>query len=226
MRKSLFGSTDLRPGLAVKDWQRMESRNKNATRERIIESAMHAFAEQGYHDTSMDDIVRRSGFSKGGIYFHFPGKEALFYALVNRLADALEAAARSSIEQERGAVARVDAALQTLLGMISRHPRLAGVVLVSGQGLGPSLDSHLVKLHERFARFIKEYLDKAVGDGSIAAVETEVVAYAWLGAIKQIVVRWLRERNPDSLERVVPALRVLLLRSIGIEVPDSGKHAR
>ena len=110
--------------------------------------------------------------------------------------------------------------------MISRHPRLAGVVLVSGQGLGPSLDSHLVKLHERFARFIKEYLDKAVGDGSIAAVETEVVAYAWLGAIKQIVVRWLRERNPDSLERVVPALRVLLLRSIGIEVPDSGKHAR
>ena len=73
----------------------MESRNKNATRERIIESAMHAFAEQGYHDTSMDDIVRRSGFSKGGIYFHFPGKEALFYALVNRLADALEAAARS-----------------------------------------------------------------------------------------------------------------------------------
>lgn len=208
------------------DWQRTESRDKNLTRERIIESAMQAFAEQGYHDTSMDDIVRRSGFSKGAIYFHFPGKEALFYALVSRLADALEAAARSSIEHERGAVARVDAALQTLLGMISRHPRLARVALVSGGGLGPSLDSHLMKLDERFARFIKEYLDKAVGDGSIPALETDIVAHAWLGAIKEIVVRWLRARNRDPLQRVIPALRVLLLRSIGIEVSGSGKAVK
>lgn len=207
----------------MKDWQGTESRDKSLTRERIIESAMQAFAEQGYHDTSMDDIVRRSGFSKGAIYFHFPGKEALFYALVSRLADALEAAARSSIEQERGAVARVDAALQTLLGMISRHPRLARVVLVSGGGLGPSLDAHLTKLHERFARFIKEYLDRAVLDGSIAAIETEVVAYAWLGAIQEIVIRWLRGRDRGPLERVMPALRVLLLRSIGIEVSGSDK---
>ncbi|MBI2358723.1 MAG: TetR/AcrR family transcriptional regulator [Deltaproteobacteria bacterium] len=208
------------------DWQRTETRDKNLTRERIIESAMRAFAEQGYHDTSMDDIVRRSGFSKGAIYFHFPGKEALFYALVSRLADALEAAARSSIEQERGAVARVDAALQTLLGMISRHPRLARVVLASGGGLGPSLDPHLMKLHERFARFIKEYLDKAVQDGSLAAIDTEVVAYAWLGAIKEIVIRWLRARNRDPLERVICALRVLLLRSIGIEVSGAGKAGK
>jgi len=130
-------------------------RNKEVTRERIIEAATEAFAEQGYHDTSMDDIVRRAGISKGAIYFHFPGKEALFFTLVERLADVLERSARKSISRESSGMARVDATLKTLLEMLSKHQGLAKVVLLGGAGLGPSLDRRLLKLHERFARFIK-----------------------------------------------------------------------
>jgi TetR/AcrR family transcriptional regulator, fatty acid metabolism regulator protein len=204
----------------------MENRNKELTRERIVESATEAFAEHGYHDTSMDDIVRRSGFSKGAIYFHFPGKEALFSSLVERLADALEESARASIDKERGAVARVDAALQAMLSMIGRHRGLARVVLVSGAGLGPAVDSHLAKLHERFARFIKGYLDTAAADGSLPPIDTEIVARAWLGAIKEIVTRWLRAGDAASLERAVPELRALLLRSIGVEVDVSGNTGK
>lgn len=208
-------------GLRVKEARRDDIRSKELTRERILDSAMQAFAERGYHDTSMDDIVRAAGLSKGGIYFHFPGKESLFFALVNRLADALESSARLSIEQEHGAVGRVDAALQTMLGMLSRHRRLAKVVLIGGGGLGPSIDVHLIKLHERFARFIKEYLDRAVADASIPPIETEVAAYAWLGAINEIVIRWLHTGDPDPLEKAIPQLRALLLRSIGAEVSVS-----
>lgn len=204
----------------------MENRNKELTRERIVESATEAFGEHGYHDTSMDEIVRRSGFSKGAIYFHFPGKEALFSALVERLADALEESARASVDKERGAVARVDAALQAMLGMIARHRGLARVVLVSGGGLGAVVDSHLAKLHERFARFIKEYLDGAAADGSVPRIDTEIVAHAWLGAIKEIVTRWLRAGGEAPLEKAVPELRALLLRSIGVEVPASGNAGK
>jgi len=199
-------------------------RNKVVTRERIMQTATDAFAESGYHDTSMDDIVRRAGLSKGAIYFHFPGKEALFLSLVGRLADVLENSARKSIAEKQGAVARVDATLKTILDMLSRHRGLAKVVLIGGAGLGPSLDRRLLELHERFAGFIKEYLDKAVADGSIEPVETEVVAYAWLGAINEIVVRWLCAGKPDPLEQAIPHLRALLLRSIGVDPNKSERH--
>src|SRR5690349_13998992 len=47
-------------------------------RERILDAAFHAFATRGYRDTAVDDIAGAAETSKGGIYFHFPTKEAIF----------------------------------------------------------------------------------------------------------------------------------------------------
>lgn len=192
-------------------------RDKESTRERIVESAMEAFARDGYHRTSMDDIVRRAGLSKGAIYFHFPSKESLFFSLVETLADKLEASVRDSIDQVRGAATRVDAALGALLKMLSRHRRLARVVLLSAGGLGRSMDLRLMKFHERFAGLIKEYLDRAVADGSVPGMDTRLVAYAWLGAINEVVIHWLHSGDREPFEEMLPGLRTLLLRSIGLE---------
>jgi AcrR family transcriptional regulator len=53
---------------------------KHATRERILQSAQELFSEKGFHGTSMDDIVEKSGMSKGAIYGHFESKDALIMA--------------------------------------------------------------------------------------------------------------------------------------------------
>ena len=50
-------------------------------REQILAAAMTCFARQGYHATSMDDVVRESGLSVGAIYSYFASKEDLFLAL-------------------------------------------------------------------------------------------------------------------------------------------------
>ncbi|MCL6643180.1 MAG: TetR/AcrR family transcriptional regulator, partial [Candidatus Bipolaricaulota bacterium] len=65
-------------------------RDKELTRERILEAAEKLFAEKGFHETAMDEIVRTAKVSKGGVYFHFPSKEELFFALLDKLADALQ----------------------------------------------------------------------------------------------------------------------------------------
>jgi len=50
-------------------------------RAQILAAAMACFARQGYHATSMDDVVRESGLSVGAIYSYFPSKEDLFLAI-------------------------------------------------------------------------------------------------------------------------------------------------
>lgn len=50
-------------------------------REKIFEAALEVCAEHGYHGTRMDEIVRRAGVSKGGLYHHFEGKRDLFLQL-------------------------------------------------------------------------------------------------------------------------------------------------
>lgn len=48
------------------------------TRTRILEAAARVFAEKGYHETRMDDIVAAADSSKGSLYFHFANKEEIF----------------------------------------------------------------------------------------------------------------------------------------------------
>jgi AcrR family transcriptional regulator len=56
-------------------------RKGEATRARIIEAAYSLFMEQGYHGTSMRQIVDRAGSTIGGIYAHFAGKESIWEAV-------------------------------------------------------------------------------------------------------------------------------------------------
>ena len=193
---------------------RQEAR-KEATRQRILAAAVEVFAEKGYHTAAVDDIVRISETSKGAFYFHFPSKQDIFIALVDELAATLLGQTEAAIGQKRGALAKIDAALRTVFDAFSGHRRLAKILLVDMVGVGHALDMKLLALHERFAAMIRRYLDQAVAEGSIPPIDTEIAAYAWLGAINEVVLRWLYTGQPDPLERALPPLRDLLLRSIG-----------
>jgi AcrR family transcriptional regulator len=54
-----------------------------ARREQILSAALTCFAEKGFHASTMDDLVRASGLSKGSLYWHFSSKEEVFLALVD-----------------------------------------------------------------------------------------------------------------------------------------------
>ncbi len=55
------------------------------TRNRIIETAKTLFHLSGYTNTSMDDIVKRCGVTKGNLYYYFSSKEELGNAVVEDL---------------------------------------------------------------------------------------------------------------------------------------------
>ena len=196
---------------------RQEERRRS-TRRRIVEAAMAVFAEKGYHDAAVDDIVRVSDTSKGAIYFHFPNKQAIFLALVDFLAGQLIDRMETAIAAERGAIARVDAALTSVLTAFASHRSLARILMVEVVGLGHGFDPKLLEVRSRLTGAIRKHLDRAVADGSIPPQDTETAARVWLGAINEVVVRWLCADGRESLETSLPSLRALLLRSVGYKV--------
>ena len=54
---------------------------KSNTKSRIVEAAWALFYEEGYDATTVEDIVNRSGTSKGSFYHYFEGKDALLGSL-------------------------------------------------------------------------------------------------------------------------------------------------
>lgn len=57
------------------------------TRQRLLAAAAEVFEQQGFHATTVDDVAHAAGYTKGAVYGHFDGKEALFLALLDRHLD-------------------------------------------------------------------------------------------------------------------------------------------
>lgn len=195
----------------------MKDRNDN-TRQRILNAAIQIFARKGYHDTRVDEIVAASQTSKGAVYFHFPSKQEIFLGLVDEFAHILEVRLVDAIAHHQGGVNKVEAALSACLLTFQNYQKLAKIFLVQAVGLGNTFETKRQEIHDRFSSLVKDYLDEAVLDGDIHPIDTGIAAYAWMGAINEIVIHWVLTGEP-SPERSLPALRTLLLRSIGVD-PD------
>ena len=59
----------------------MSKKNERNTKGKIINAAWDLFYEQGYEDTTVEDIIAESGTSKGSFYHYFEGKDALLGSL-------------------------------------------------------------------------------------------------------------------------------------------------
>jgi AcrR family transcriptional regulator len=172
------------------------------------------FTQHGYGDSAIDEIARASDTSKGGLYFHFPSKQALFLALLDEASVALLKRVEAAMAAESDPLLRGDAALREVLHAFAGHRLLARLLLVEALGAGKEFNAKLNDLHAAFAALIADCLDAAIAQGQIPPLDAQVAAHAWYGAINHVVLRWLLSGEPPRLEETYPALRSLLLYGV------------
>lgn len=71
-----------------------------ATRHKLLDAAEHLFQAQGVSRTSLQDIARRAGATRGAVYWHFKDKADLFNAMMERVILPLEQSFQDQLEQE------------------------------------------------------------------------------------------------------------------------------
>ncbi len=179
---------------------------------------MDVFSQKGYKDSAVDDIASESQTSKGGIYFYFPNKQAIFLALLDRMAGLLQSRAESAMAAEPDLSKKGDVALATILQTFAGHRTLTHLFLVEALGAGREFNAKIMQIHASFTELIKAYLDEAVANAIIAPLETDVASVAWFGAVNEVVTRWVLTGQPAQLQEAYPALRDLLRRGIGLAV--------
>ena len=97
-----------------------------ATRGQLIDVATRLFAEQGYEGTSIEAVLAAAGVSRGALYHHFAGKEALFEAVASAATDRVTAELTEAISGcsdpvdavRTGAVAWIGLALDPVIQRI------------------------------------------------------------------------------------------------------------
>ncbi|WP_433875089.1 TetR/AcrR family transcriptional regulator [Sinomonas atrocyanea] len=140
-----------------RDHGRAQVAQRPAARERILETSYELFARRGVRDVGVDEIIARSGVAKATFYRHFPSKEALVLAYMDRWYrtrhDAIEdAIARSHTPDDallaaftvlddwfRRGTAEVSTFLHVMIEMGPEHP------------LGRAAMGHLAAIRRRLA---------------------------------------------------------------------------
>jgi AcrR family transcriptional regulator len=192
-----------------------ETRTKaESRRKRVLDAALEVFAREGYGNAAVDEIARRSDTSKGGVYFHFPSKQAIFLALIDAAADLLLERAERAMAEVDDPIAKGDAALLAVLRTFGGHRSLARLLLIEALGAGREFNQRLSDLHADFARLIESYLVDAIAAGAFPPLDVRLASVAWFGAVNQTVTRWVLTGEPERLEDVYPTLRVLLLHGL------------
>jgi AcrR family transcriptional regulator len=177
---------------------------REARRHRLLDAALQLFAEMGFHDTSVDEVVAQARTSKSAFYEHFESKEDCFRVLLQQEGGALIAAVRDAASVGADHRARTRLGIAAFVTACARQSRVARLLLVESVGLSPSIEAVRHALHAEFASLTESEVRYAQehGDMALAGVDPAVYSRAVVGAVNE-ATSWFLEtgavRDPEEL---------------------------
>jgi AcrR family transcriptional regulator len=182
-----------------------------ATREQLIEVATGLFAERGYEETSIEAVLAAAGVSRGALYHHFAGKDALFEAVLEAVENGITARLTAEITGAPDAVSAVESAALAWIEMAG-DPVIQRIILS---------DAPSVLGLERWRAMNEEYslgatrlLLQAVADeGRLSSDLVAPFALMLLGALDELAMAIARaDDRATALAAGRHAVRELLRR--------------
>ena len=199
-------------------------------RELLLDAAARVFAQRGYADAQMDEIAAAADTSKGGLYFHFPTKEALIAAVIGRAGDMLrQRVTRAMADAGSDPVARAEAALATLVETLTAHRSLARALASETIGGAAAPRQRVAEIEDEFVELIAVELHRALELGRLrrldGPLDPELTARAWVGMVQSTLAAWAGGRVNAPIDQIYAELRRLLLRSAGVPL-EPEPHAQ
>lgn len=185
-----------------------------ATRARLLDAAVTAFAEKGYHGTTTRDIAAAAGLSSAALYVHHKSKEELLY-LISRTGhehtlQLLQEAIASTSEP-------AEALRQVIRDYADHHARNHTRARIVNYELAALSPEHLAEIHEiryRITIAIRELVEAGVATGVFDTPDPRIASTALLSLVVDIA-RWYRDTGSWSPGYIAERYAEIALRIVG-----------
>jgi AcrR family transcriptional regulator len=134
-------------------------RDREETRQRLLDSALAVFARNGYERATVDEIVREAGFSKGAFYVHFESKEDLFWQMLQERIEKQQERFRQAIDVSASVEENEKRILQVVFAQHDDPSDQAVFLEFAAHGMrNPKVRERLSEMYGRWHAFVSETL--------------------------------------------------------------------
>ncbi|WP_208028028.1 TetR/AcrR family transcriptional regulator [Rhabdothermincola sediminis] len=181
-------------------------------RQQLMDYAARRFAENGYHPTSVAEIVQGLGVGKGVFYWYFDSKEQLFLEILRDAQQDLRRAQQQAIADAQDPVRKIELGLRASMRWSAEHRDVNKLI-------------QFAATEDRFAPALRKGQDVAVGDitkivkeamaeGEIRDSDPLMLAHAILGVTAQLARVFVHEQGANP-EEVADAAVAFVLEGLG-----------
>jgi AcrR family transcriptional regulator len=182
-------------------------------RQMLLEFATARFAEQGFHPTSVSDIVDGVGVGKGVFYWYFPSKDALLLEILRDSHYDLRRAQMDAIGAEIDPIRRIELGIEASLTWSAKYPDILRLVMFgwTEDTFAPALRKGRRISIADTARHVRDAMDQ----GRIAPGDPTILATAIRGVTDELARQYaIGDRGLDA-EVVDSAVRMCLYGVVG-----------
>jgi len=198
--------------------QKAATPGSDAKRERILKAAEKLFHEQGYADTTMDQIVQALGVTKPYVYYYFRNKQEIFEVLAWQPTVACFTVLDLPGDDARPAHEKVARGIEDLIRQTIAWYPSAFFAYRDPQAFRPEYLAAQKKIAHHFYDRLCALMEQARAEGTLDCDEVRVTALAAC-SIPGFLYSWYRPDGRLAPEQMVQQLTRLAWRVIGLRLP-------
>jgi len=171
-----------------------------------MDTALALFAGQGYHSTSIADIVKKMGVARGTFYRYFTDKHDLFDQLLENNFRYVKWVLPTLPEDRSISATDLETILTTaFLELLSRPDSQHFISMMVNEAAGADVvfAEKINTFYDDLAEIFKGYISMVQKRGLIDGRNPGISAYLILGALKEIFIQWARGEKFKNLEVLI-----------------------
>lgn len=164
--------------------------------DKLLHAALMLFAEKGYRDTTVLDIVAYARVSKTTFYNFYKSKEDLLAHLFESLLEEVLIKVKLAAQRESILTDKAHAGIKKYIEICMKEHAVAQLLLISSVGISETIEQLRQQAYARFAQFIFETVRKELGFTDTATdEEIHLFSQAMVGAINQVVIQKVLDKD-------------------------------
>ncbi len=167
--------------------KKVQKRDAEASRRRIIENAIALFSKKGYAGASMDELAKMSDLNKAMIFYYFKNKKGLYEAVMHEILQEIYEAILAENKLHDNPLEELEGFIRTYASFACAHPYLPALLLKELSDSGAVIPETLFASMRKLFALFSDILRRGEAQGIFHDVIPMVLYFTVLGTLNLMV---------------------------------------